>query len=82
MTGPGPAAEGSTLRARLEKEGRMTLAVDGRVVAQAQAPGPFGSEPGDSIQIGADTVQPVGGYESPSCFTGVIDELSLEIGTP
>ena len=82
VTGPDPLAYGSVLTARLEKQGRITLAVDGRVVAQAQAPGLFKSEPGDSIQIGADTVKPVGEYQSPNYFTGVIDKLSLAIETP
>ena len=79
---PEPLGQGATLTARLEKEGRMTLAVDGRIVAQAKAPGLLAREPGDSIQIGADTVQPVGEYKSPNCFTGVIAELTLEIGSP
>ena len=82
VAGPEPLAQGSTLTARLEKQGQMTLAVDGRIVAQAKAPGLFKSEPGDSIQVGADTVQPVGEYESPNYFTGVIDDLALKIQTP
>ncbi len=82
VTGPDPVAQGATLTTRLDKAGRMTLAVNGRIVAQAKAPGPLKNEPGDSVQIGADTIQPVGEYRSPNYFTGVIEGLSLEIESP
>jgi len=38
------------------------------------------SDPGDSLQIGADTVQPVGDYEVDNCFEGCIANVRLTYG--
>jgi arylsulfatase len=68
-----------TLEARLEKDGRMALLVDGKTVAEGKAPGPVAGEPGDSLQIGADLIKPVGEYAVPNPFAGTIRRIRLEV---
>jgi len=66
--------------ARIALDGTLTLLVDGRLVAQGTSPGPVDAEPGDSLQIGADTIQPVGPYQVDHHFAGRIDAITLTIG--
>jgi arylsulfatase A-like enzyme len=57
-------------------DGRMTLRVDEgseRTIQASVQPG----NPGDSLQIGADTIQPVGDYEIPNAFQGTIRNLLI-----
>ena len=35
------------------------------------------AQPGDSVQIGADLIKPVGDYDVPNAFRGTISNLSL-----
>ena len=58
-------------------KGEMHLKSGQQVVARGKSPGVLRSQPGDSVQIGADLVKPVGDYTSPFPFQGVIDEFSL-----
>lgn len=61
------------------KDSSITLKIAGAVVAEGKTPGLLDSEPGDSIQIGADLVKPVGEYEVPNAFRGVISDLTVKI---
>ena len=77
-TAPDPLPDGWVhVAGRLAADGAMTLFVNGKPVAAAKAPGTLAANPGDSLQVGADTVQPVGDYEVPSPFGGLIDEVKL-----
>ncbi|MBG86210.1 MAG: arylsulfatase [Verrucomicrobiales bacterium] len=59
-------------------DGRMTLSIDGGQSQSVKA-GLIGLDPGDSLQIGADTVKPVGEYEVPNQFNGTIRDLKIEV---
>ena len=70
------------LTAKLGSSGKMTLSVDGTIVAEGKAPGALESNPGDSVQIGADHIKAVGDYRVPNTFTGVLSEVRIEISNP
>lgn len=57
---------------QLSKDGALTLSIDGTVVAKGRTAGPLTSDPGDSLQIGADTIKPVGDYKANNHFNGLI----------
>lgn len=62
-----------------DEQGRLIVVVDGnRSTLSAKLE--FPTEPGDSIQIGADMTKPVGDYEVPNQFRGRIWELKVEYG--
>ena len=48
-----------------------------KLVGKEQA-GIIRHEPGDSIQIGADQIQPVGNYNPPNHFSGTIENLTFK----
>jgi arylsulfatase A-like enzyme len=58
-------------------DGTMTLQVDKKLVAKGKAPGSLKSQPGDSIEIGADLIKPVGDYQGTNTFRGTISGLTL-----
>ena len=81
VTADAPLAKGRhVLAASLGADGVMTLGVDGRTAASGKAAGPLDVDPGDSVQIGADRVKPVGDYEVPNPYRGEISKLVLETG--
>ena len=60
------APQGSfSLEARLEKDGVLTLPVNGAIVARGKALGPFTTQPQDELSIGEGTLSPVGDYAAP-----------------
>lgn len=61
----------------LTENKEMTLYVDGEAVASGKASGLLTKDPAQGLDIGADSSSPVGNYESPHGFTGVIDEVRL-----
>ncbi|MBC8868802.1 MAG: sulfatase-like hydrolase/transferase [Planctomycetes bacterium] len=61
-----------------QTDGGMQLKVGNRLVAKGRAPGALQAEPGDSIQIGADLIKPVGDYENDNPFHGSISDLFLK----
>lgn len=63
--------------ANWNSKGELLLKVNGRLVGKAKA-GIIQQEPGDSIQIGADLIQPVGDYSSPNHFSGSIENLTFK----
>lgn len=58
-------------------DGRMILVVDDIKFSTGPSPD-FPTQPGDSIQIGADTIKPVGEYDVPNQFNGHIRDLKIE----
>ncbi|MFW6163022.1 MAG: sulfatase-like hydrolase/transferase, partial [Planctomycetota bacterium] len=75
-----PLGEGwHSVAAELGPKGSMSLSVDGKVVAQGRAAGLLLRDPGDTLQIGADTVKPVGGYRCPHPFQGQIRAIRLDV---
>jgi len=61
-----------------KSDGTMQLQIDRRNVARGKAPGLLNAEPGDSLQIGADRVKPVGDYTEQNAFRGSISGLYLK----
>ena len=57
--------------------GEMFLKVNSKLTGKQQA-GIMRREPGDSIQIGADQIQPVGNYDAPNHFSGIIENLTFK----
>jgi len=64
----------------LTKDKSMRLYLDGRLAAKGEAPALLGSDPIQSLDIGADSLSAVGNYASPFNFTGLIDEVRLHLG--
>jgi len=72
------AVTGSTnFEAKWNPNGEMFLKVNGKLAGKEQ-PGIIHHEPGDSIQIGADLIQPVGDYKTPNRFSGTIKNLTFK----
>lgn len=63
--------------ANWNSKGEMFLKVNGKLVGKKQV-GVILQEPGDSIQIGADQIQPVGNYNPPNHFSGIIENLTFK----
>ena len=71
ITGP------ASFEANWNSKGDVFLKVDGKLVGKAKV-GSIQHEPGDSIQIGADLIQPVGDYNTPNHFSGIIENLTFK----
>lgn len=65
-----------TVEARLADDGRMTLSVEGRQVAEGRAPGLLTAQPARGLAVGSDD-GPVGDYAAPNRFTGKIENVTL-----
>jgi arylsulfatase A len=65
------------LQARLARGGAMTLAIDGRTVAQGKAAGLIPRQPSEDFCVGHDNRRPVGDYVAPARFTGTIKNLKI-----
>jgi len=61
-----------------QTDGGMQLKVGNKLVAKGRAPDALQAEPGDSVQIGADLIKPVGDYETDNPFHGSISDLFLK----
>ena len=68
-----------SVAATIGADGALALLVEDAIVAKGRSPGPLVAEPGDSLQIGADTISPVGPYEVNNHFGGVIDRILVTI---
>ncbi len=66
-----------SLEARLAKDGAMTLAVNGKIVARSQAPGPIAVQPAEEFSIGQDTRVAVGDYTAPHPLKGKIEKVKV-----
>ena len=72
------AITGAThFEANWNPNGEMFLKVNGKLVRKAKA-GIIQHEPGDSIQIAADLIQPVGNYKRSNHFFGTIENLTFK----
>ena len=65
--------------ARLARGGVMTLLINGRKVAEGQAPGLLPAQPQEDFCVGHDNKQPVGDYPSGSRFEGKIEKLKVSL---
>lgn len=63
--------------ANWNSKGEVFLKVNSKLVERAEA-GIIREEPTDSIQIGADTGEPVGDYRSPNYFSGSIENFTFK----
>ncbi|WP_442511881.1 laminin G domain-containing protein [Novipirellula sp. SH528] len=69
---------GSTqVEANWNRNGEIFLKVNNKLVGKAEA-GIIQHEPGESIQIGADLIEPVGDYNTPNYFSGIIENLTFK----
>lgn len=67
----------SSFEANWDSKGEVFLKVNGKLAGKSEA-GIIHHEPGDSIQIGADLIQPVGNYDTPNHFSGIIENLTFK----
>lgn len=75
---PAPLPAGEHLvTAALMPTGLLRLTVDGSEAGERKSPGLLDTTPGDSLQVGADTVKPVGDYGVDNVFKGTIRDLDL-----
>jgi arylsulfatase A-like enzyme len=65
------------IEAFLQKTGRMILRVNQKDVAKGKSPSCLKQQPGDSVQIGADLIKPVGDYKTENIYQGTITDLTL-----
>ena len=66
------------VEARLERDGALSLAVDGRVVAKGKAAGVIPAQPHEDFCVGFDNGRPVGDYDGKAHFRGSIAKLKVE----
>ena len=67
----------ASFEANWNSKGELFLKMNGKLVGKS-AVGIIHHEPGDSIQIGADMIQPVGNYKTPNHFSGTIENLTFK----
>lgn len=70
------------LEARLARDGAMTLALDGRTVAQGKAAGLIPRQPMEDFCVGHDNRMAVGDYRAPARFRGTIKHLKVTTLAP
>ena len=73
----GTIAGSASFEANWNSKGDAFLKVNGKLVGKEKA-GVMQHEPNDSIQVGADMIQPVGDYETPNHFSGIIENLTFK----
>ncbi len=66
-----------SVEAHLEKDGAITLAINGTIVARGKAPGLFAAQPAEELSVGDDTFVAVGDYKVPNPFKGKIEALQV-----
>jgi hypothetical protein len=64
------------LEAQLAPDGRLTISVDGKLVAEGRAPGLIAAQPGRGLTVGRDDGG-VGDYTGPNPFNGKIASVTL-----
>ncbi len=76
----GNIAPGShTAVARLASDGALTLALDGKELAQGKAPGPLTTMPVDGLAVGFDDAGLVGPYGENNRFRGSIESVQINL---
>jgi arylsulfatase A-like enzyme len=81
VTSPDTLTRTHSIVARLEADGRLKLAIDGKEVAAAEA-GPLPKMPTEGLDVGRDGGNAVGPYKSPNAFGGKIESLLIELENP
>jgi len=66
-----------TITAELRDDKTMSIAVNGDIVASGKAHALLSGFPGDGLQVGADTISPVGNYQANNHFRGMIRRVSV-----
>ncbi|MES2460367.1 MAG: sulfatase-like hydrolase/transferase [Armatimonadota bacterium] len=66
-----------SLEARLEKDGALTLSINGKIVARGQATGPIEVQPAEELSIGRDTRVAVGDYAAPHPLQGTVENIKI-----
>ena len=80
VAAPDAPAGKFSLEARLEKDGAMMLAVNGKIVARGQAPGLIRVQPKEGLSIGEDTRVAVGDYTAPHPLKGKVENVQVITG--
>ena len=65
--------------AELAKDGKVTLKIDGTVVAQGKTPGAMRDMPLDGLEVGEDRNGAVGRYSADTKFAGKVDAVKLQL---
>jgi arylsulfatase A-like enzyme len=65
------------LQAHLARNGALTLAVDGKIVATGRVPGLISAQPQENFCVGFDDGQAVGDYDGAQLFAGTIEHLRV-----
>jgi len=65
--------------ARIQRKGKLTLAVGGRAVAEAKAPGPIAKMPQDGLEVGRDEKGLVGEYAAPNRLKGKVRTVVIDV---
>jgi len=79
IAAPERLAPTAKVEARWLAGGEMRLLVDNVQVARGTSGRLLPTNPGDSLQIGGDTIQPVGEYQVENGFTGVMRSVGLTV---
>lgn len=66
------------VEAQLAADGRITLSMGGRVVAEGRAPGLITRQPARGLTVGSDN-GPVGDYDSPNAFDGRLEKVNVSV---
>ena len=78
IRGEQPFPPGShAIEAFWQSTGEMLLKVDKKLIARGKSPTTLTAQPGDSLQVGADLIKPVGTYAGNNPFRGVISDLQF-----
>ncbi len=78
VSAPDPLDRGQLkLQAQLAQDGRVTLSVNGKQVADGTAPGLIPAQPARGLTVGSDT-GPVGNYGRPNTFPGKITRVRVQ----
>lgn len=63
--------------ARLERDGRIRLFIDGQSAAEGKAPGLIAGQPGEGLSVGSDGNAAVGDYPAPNPFPGQVENVQV-----
>ncbi|RYX85449.1 arylsulfatase [bacterium] len=66
-----------SLKATLEKDGTMTLSVNGAPAITGKANGLFAEQPSDGFTVGQDTITAVGDYDVPNALEGKVENVKI-----
>lgn len=69
----------SKVEARLASDGRLTLWINGKSVAEGRAGGTLQSQPGEGLSVGDDGNSSVGDYAAPNPFAGRVENVLVKV---